>query len=114
MRNGWEPWLSTMGTNVAIAVIVATLIWFIGIKVFLLVQLPIPFASSTWLFYVQHQFERTFWAHEGEWTLRAGFARKLALRLPSNPALVHRQHRRSPCPPLMQPDSLLPSAASAP
>src|SRR5215467_4453926 len=41
MRNGWEPWLSTMGTNVAIAAIVAMLIWFVGIKPFLFVQLPI-------------------------------------------------------------------------
>jgi acyl-lipid omega-6 desaturase (Delta-12 desaturase) len=23
-----------------------------------------------WLFYVQHQFEMTFWAHEGEWTFQ--------------------------------------------
>jgi omega-6 fatty acid desaturase (delta-12 desaturase) len=61
-----------MGTNVAIAVIVATLICLIGIKPFLLVQLPIILLAGSigvWLFYVQHQFERTFWAREGEWTL---------------------------------------------
>jgi omega-6 fatty acid desaturase (delta-12 desaturase) len=23
-----------------------------------------------WLFYVQHQFEMTFWAHDGEWTFQ--------------------------------------------
>jgi omega-6 fatty acid desaturase (delta-12 desaturase) len=72
MRNGWESWLSTMGTNVAIAVVVATLIWFIGFKPFLLVQLPIILVAGSigvWLFYVQHQFEWTFWAREGEWTL---------------------------------------------
>jgi omega-6 fatty acid desaturase (delta-12 desaturase) len=72
MRRGWSPWLSTMGTNAAIAGIAATLIWTIGIVPFLLVQLPIIlFAGSfgVWLFYVQHQFERTLWAHEGEWTL---------------------------------------------
>jgi omega-6 fatty acid desaturase (delta-12 desaturase) len=72
MRNGWESWLSTMGTNVAIAVVGATLIWFIGFKPFLLVQLPIILVAGSigvWLFYVQHQFEWTFWAREGEWTL---------------------------------------------
>jgi len=73
MRSGWAPWFSTMGTNIAIAGIAATLIWFIGIKPFLLVQLPIVLLAGTiglWLFYVQHQFEWTFWAHEGEWTLQ--------------------------------------------
>ena len=39
--NGWQPWLSTMATNVAIAAVVAVLIWFIGVWPFLFVQLPI-------------------------------------------------------------------------
>jgi omega-6 fatty acid desaturase (delta-12 desaturase) len=72
MLGGWQPWLSTMGTNVAIAGIVATLIWCIGIRPFLLVHLPITLLAGSigvWLFYVQHQFERTFWANDGEWTL---------------------------------------------
>jgi omega-6 fatty acid desaturase (delta-12 desaturase) len=70
-RHGWQPWLSTMATNVAIAAVAAGLIWFIGVWPFLLVQLPIMlFAASVgvWLFYVQHQFEMTFWAHEGGWS----------------------------------------------
>ena len=68
---GWWPWLSTMATNFAIALVVAVLIWFVGIKPFLLVQLPITLLAGTvgvWLFYVQHQFNPTFWAREGEWT----------------------------------------------
>src|SRR5258708_36993549 len=71
MRGGWKPWLRTMATNCAIALIVAALIWFIGIGPFLLVHLPITLLAGSigvWLFYVQHQFERTFWAHDGEWT----------------------------------------------
>jgi omega-6 fatty acid desaturase (delta-12 desaturase) len=73
LRDGWQPWLSTMATNFAIAVIAAGLIRLIGIGPFLLVHLPITlFAGSVgvWLFYVQHQFEKTFWAHEGEWTFQ--------------------------------------------
>ncbi len=69
--DGWRPWLSTMATNAAIAVVAATLIWFIGFWSFLLVQLPIIFLAGSvgvWLFYVQHQFEMTFWAHEGGWS----------------------------------------------
>src|SRR5258708_35574464 len=72
MRGGWKPWLRTMATNCAIALIVAALIWFIGIGPFLLVHLPITLLAGSigvWLFYVQHQFEQTFWARDGEWTL---------------------------------------------
>jgi omega-6 fatty acid desaturase (delta-12 desaturase) len=60
-----------MATNVAIASVAAGLIWFIGVWPFLLVQLPIIFLAGSvgvWLFYVQHQFEMTFWAHEGGWS----------------------------------------------
>jgi omega-6 fatty acid desaturase (delta-12 desaturase) len=69
---GWMPWLSTMATNLAIAAAAAALIWVIGIWAFLLVHLPIILLAASagvWLFYVQHQFEETFWAHDGEWTL---------------------------------------------
>jgi len=72
MRRGWQPWFSTMATNVAIAGIVAALIWCVGIRPFLLVHLPIILLAGSvgvWLFYVQHQFERTFWARDGEWNL---------------------------------------------
>jgi omega-6 fatty acid desaturase (delta-12 desaturase) len=70
LRGGWQLWLSAMATNVAIAALVATMIWLVGVGPFLLVQLPITLlAASTgvWLFYVQHQFEDTFWAHEESW-----------------------------------------------
>lgn len=73
MRAGWMPWLSTMSTNVAILVIVATMMWLVGIGPFLMVQLPITLLAATigvWLFYVQHQFEDTYWAHESNWTLQ--------------------------------------------
>jgi omega-6 fatty acid desaturase (delta-12 desaturase) len=69
--SGWQAWLSTMATNVAIAAVVAGLMWFIGIWAFLLVHLPIMLLAGSvgvWLFYVQHQFEQTFWAHEGGWS----------------------------------------------
>ena len=72
MRAGWQPWLSTMGTNLAIAIIVATLMWLIGIGPFLLVHGPIMLlaaAMGVWLFYVQHQFEHTVWAHNETWNL---------------------------------------------
>jgi acyl-lipid omega-6 desaturase (Delta-12 desaturase) len=72
MRRGWQPWASTMATNLAIALIVAALVWFIGPKAFLLVHLPIMLLAASagvWLFYVQHQFERTTWERDGAWSL---------------------------------------------
>jgi omega-6 fatty acid desaturase (delta-12 desaturase) len=72
MRGGWVPWLSTMATNLAIAAAAAAVISLIGIGPFLLVHLPIILlagSAGVWLFYVQHQFEGTFWAHDGEWTV---------------------------------------------
>lgn len=71
MRGGWRSWLSTMSTNAGITILVAGMIWLLGLRPFLLVQLPITvFAGSigVWLFYVQHQFGDTFWASdEGGW-----------------------------------------------
>jgi omega-6 fatty acid desaturase (delta-12 desaturase) len=61
-----------MGTNLGLAVLCATLIWFVGIKAFLMVHLPITLlgaAIGVWLFYVQHQFEDTHWDHDREWDL---------------------------------------------
>ena len=72
MRGGLQPWFSTMATNVAIAAVVATMIWLVGIGAFLLVHLPIMLLASSigvWLFYVQHQFEDTEWAHNDVWNL---------------------------------------------
>ena len=72
MRHGWMPWLSTMATNVAIAALVAIMIWLVGVGPFLLVHLPVTLLAASvgvWLFYVQHQFEHTVWAHDGSWNL---------------------------------------------
>ena len=71
-REGWQPWLSTMATNFAIALVFAVLIWFVGVGPFLLIHLPIALIAASigvWLFYVQHQFDPTFWARDSEWTL---------------------------------------------
>jgi acyl-lipid omega-6 desaturase (Delta-12 desaturase) len=72
MRAGLRPWISTQATNVAIASVAAVLIWLIGINAFLLVHLPIMLLAAmfgVWLFYVQHQFENTFWDEHQRWDL---------------------------------------------
>lgn len=71
MRRGWEPWLSTMGTNTAIAILVAAMTRLVGFGPFLLVHLPIMVLAASigvWLFYVQHQFEDTSWSHDEVWS----------------------------------------------
>ena len=71
-RAGLGPWASTIGTNAAIAVLAGAAIAALGWPVFLAVQLPVVALAATagvWLFYVQHQFERTSWEAEGAWQL---------------------------------------------
>jgi acyl-lipid omega-6 desaturase (Delta-12 desaturase) len=71
MRAGGKPWLSTMGTNAAIATVVVFMAWLVGIGPFLLVQGPIVLIAASlamWFFYVQHQFEDTRWAHKINWS----------------------------------------------
>jgi omega-6 fatty acid desaturase (delta-12 desaturase) len=70
IHSTWQFWLWTMATNLAIMVLVATMIWLVGLRPFLLVQLPITLIAGSigvWLFYVQHQFEDTFWAGDERW-----------------------------------------------
>jgi acyl-lipid omega-6 desaturase (Delta-12 desaturase) len=71
MRNGWLPWVSAMATNAAIVLFAAAAIWLVGLGPFLLVHLPITLlaaAIGVWLFYVQHQFEDTFWERDNDWS----------------------------------------------
>lgn len=70
MRNGAMPWVSTMATNAAIAVVCGLLIWAVGFYGFLAVHLPVVLlagVAGVWLFYVQHQFEDTHWEQAEEW-----------------------------------------------
>ena len=72
MKADWRYWTSAMGTNAAIIVAITALIYAVGAGPFLLVHLPITLLAASigvWLFYVQHQFEDTFWANEQEWKL---------------------------------------------
>ncbi|WP_156290093.1 fatty acid desaturase [Oceanobacillus salinisoli] len=71
-RKGAKPkerW-NTYLINTSIVVIYALLIWAIGWQAFLMVQLPVLFVAGSlgiWLFYVQHQFEDSYFENEEEW-----------------------------------------------
>jgi omega-6 fatty acid desaturase (delta-12 desaturase) len=72
LRGGLEYWISAMATNLAIAALVCVGIYALGLGAFLAVHLPITLLAASigvWLFYVQHQFEDTFWAESGDWKL---------------------------------------------
>ncbi len=61
---------SVYWTNLAILGALVLIYFTIGFKTFLLVQLPvwmIGFSAGVWLFYVQHQFEGTYWESHKDW-----------------------------------------------
>ncbi len=76
-RFPWNgPWrwtrrsASILWTNLLLLGIYAILIRWIGWKAFILVQLPLVALMGSvgmLLFYVQHQFEGTYWAKSAEW-----------------------------------------------
>ena len=72
MNQGRKYWISAMGTNVAIAAILGTIVYFGGFQALFLVFLPTTLIAASigvWLFYVQHQFETTHWEQNEDWQL---------------------------------------------
>jgi acyl-lipid omega-6 desaturase (Delta-12 desaturase) len=58
--------LTTLGV-IAIALL---LIWAMGFKAYLMIQIPVLFIASghgLWLFYVQHQYEHVAWVRNEDW-----------------------------------------------
>ena len=77
-RSCKKEWASIHGTNLAILVVVAIMWQTIGIQRFLMVQLPIITLTSSigvWFFYMQHQFEDTYWRHSSGWDFQAAALR---------------------------------------
>jgi len=61
---------SVLLTNAAIASIAVLVSVFFGFGTYVAVQLPIIFVAGVfgiWLFYVQHQFDPGYWAHDEDW-----------------------------------------------
>lgn len=62
--------INTYVINASLVLVYALMIWAIGWQAFLLVQLPVIYiagALGIWLFYVQHQFEDSYFENESEW-----------------------------------------------
>lgn len=65
---------SVYWTDLAIGILVVLMILLVGWKVFLMIQMPITVIATSignWLFFIQHQFEDTYWAKENEWDYTA-------------------------------------------
>ncbi|MGZ9585449.1 Delta(5) desaturase DesA [Paenibacillus marinisediminis] len=63
--------INTYVTNISIVALYTLLIWLVGWQAFLLIQGPIFLVSGMlgiWLFYVQHQFEDSYYEHGDEWS----------------------------------------------
>ncbi len=61
---------SVIFTNLALAGLIAILVWLIGWQAFVLVELPIMLIACSigvWLFYVQHNFDRTYMVRRDQW-----------------------------------------------
>jgi omega-6 fatty acid desaturase (delta-12 desaturase) len=69
----WRAWISPMATNLGIAALVVGLMWLVGVRTFLLTQVPITLIAGSigiWLFFIQHQFDDTFWAASESWNVQ--------------------------------------------
>ena len=77
---------SVLATNLVLALIVAAACLAIGWRDYLLVQGPVFVVSGAvgvWLFYVQHQFEDTYWQAHADWRYdHAALAGSSYLKLP--------------------------------
>lgn len=62
--------MNTYITNASILILYGLLIWTIGWQAVLIIQLPILMIAGSlgiWLFYVQHQFEDSYYENEKDW-----------------------------------------------
>ena len=72
-----REWASVVWTNLALAAVLLVAWQTVGLGRLLLVYLPVMLIASAagiWLFYVQHQFEETYWDESERWSFHAAGA----------------------------------------
>jgi len=60
-------------TNLGLLILIGLVMWAIGWKAYLLIQLPVLYIASVhgvWLFYVQHQYENVIWTRSKDWNYK--------------------------------------------
>jgi omega-6 fatty acid desaturase (delta-12 desaturase) len=68
--DGWRRRRSAMRTNGILLAAAAAAVFLPPVRTLLFLHMPTMLLAGTvgvWLFYVQHQFERTYWARGGNW-----------------------------------------------
>jgi omega-6 fatty acid desaturase (delta-12 desaturase) len=68
--SGRRERLSVYYTNLALAALIAGMSFLIGWQAYLMIQIPVLVIGSSvgvWLFYVQHNFDGTYWERHGQW-----------------------------------------------
>ena len=72
----WQPlpakkiWKSIVGLDIALLVVLGGAMYFLGAADFLMVYLPALAVASMvggWMFFIQHQYEDTYWEHQEDW-----------------------------------------------
>jgi omega-6 fatty acid desaturase (delta-12 desaturase) len=61
---------SIIFTDIMIALIIVAAHYTVGVRSYVAVQLPVLLLSSTigvWIFFINHQFEGVYWAHDDKW-----------------------------------------------
>jgi omega-6 fatty acid desaturase (delta-12 desaturase) len=79
--------LNVYFTNLMVLLMAVLISLAIGIKAYLLIQIPVILISHSmgiWLFYIQHQFDDVYWEHSGKWDYKTSAIRGSSfLKLPS-------------------------------
>lgn len=75
----WQPlpfkavWRSILGLDLALLITIGVMIYWLGAGPFLWVYLPVMSGAAIiggWLFFVQHQYEDTYWEENEEWSFQ--------------------------------------------
>ncbi len=72
--NGSHLWRSVVGLNLMLIIFYGALVMWLGLGVVALAFLPALIMSASiggWLFYVQHQYEETYWEAGENWDFKA-------------------------------------------